>query len=382
MPSKTSARFSDPRHQAVAAFLRNACDTGELGTGPKESDSVHRRLALKLARTFPWLTLTIQLLWSGAVVCGGYFISARRVAQSSEGAGAPSTLSSDFWQSRLNVSSTVAYGVGWALFVLLSLYIREASQRYEGAQIAVQRACAALKRVVRVVRQGYPRGTWHAGDHDRILAHLVAQPVALKMTLRRERDSSQLLPLLHRTDVDDVLAADVVHLQCTRVVRAYLTAAEDDAKAFKLTRADSTPPGADARRHASQLLDSVDTAAHDAVQIAHFRPAAAYINHLRVFLYIWMMFLPLALLGESGWYVIPPSFLALNCLDFISFTFCLPDSFTSIFFTFCSFLKKRIHPCVSTFFFFFCKYTYHQYLTFLLLTCIFFLLRTPFPPSC
>lgn len=302
MPSKTATRFPDPRHRAAAAFLRNACNTGRLGPGPAESDSVHRNLVRKLWRTLPWLTLLIQIIWTGAVVTAAYFLSKHLHGEKPD---APkSTLTTDFWASKLNVSPTVVNGVGWALFVLLSLYIREASQRYESAQVALLRATAALKRVVRVVRQAYPRGTWHDNDTDRILAHLVAYPIALKMTLRRERDVEQLLPLLHADDVSDVVGADLVHLQLTRVVRAYFSAAEDDAHAFQLTDAHSTPAGADTRRHISKLLDSVDLAAQDAIQIAHFRPAKSYINHLRIFLYIWMMFLPLALVGTSGWYVI------------------------------------------------------------------------------
>lgn len=302
MPFKTATKFPDPRHRAAAAFLRKVCDTGRLGPGPAESDSVHRNLALKVWRTLPWLTLLIQLLWTGAVVTVAYFLSKH---QHGEKPDAPkSTLTRDFWASRLNVSSTVVNGVGWALFVLLSLYIREASQRYEGAQVALLRATLALKRIVRVVRQAYPRGTWHENDTDRILAHLVAYPIALKMTLRRERDAEQLLSLLHAEDVSDAVEADLVHLQLTRVVRAYFSAAEDDSNAFQLTDARSTPAGADTRRHISRLLDSVDLAAQDAIQIGHFRPAKSYINHLRIFLYIWMMFLPLALVGTSGWYVI------------------------------------------------------------------------------
>lgn len=302
MPSKTATRFPDPRHRAAAAFLRNVCDTGKLGPGPAESDSVHRSIALKVLRTVPWLVLLVQLVWSAAIVAAAYFVGNTRHGKNPN--SLLLTLSADFWKTRLNVSPTVVNGVGWALFVLLSLYIREASQRYEAAQAAIQRASAALKRVVRVVRQVYPRGTWHEGDIDRILAHLVAYPIALKMTLRRERDSEQLLPLLHTDDVSEIIRADLVHLQCMRTVRAYFSAAEDDADAFDQTNAQSTPAGADIRRHVSKLLDSVDLAAQGAIRIGHFRPATSYINHLRIFLYIWMMFLPLALVGTSGWYVL------------------------------------------------------------------------------
>lgn len=289
-------------HSSALAFLRNACETGRLGPGPKESDGGRRRPFKMIWRTFPWRTLSIQLVWSSIVTVSVYFISLHWTASGDR--SKLSTFTTEFWQSPINVSSKAFEGIGWALFVLLGLYIREANKRYFKAQVSIQRACASLKRVVRVVRQCYPAGMWHADDHDRIMAHLVAYPVALKMTLRRERSADQLKPLLHPNDVIDAVSADLVHLHCSRVVRAYLTAAEDDSSAFRHSSASTTPPGADTRRVAIEILDSVDFAADSTVQIAHFRPASAYINHLRIFLHIWLMFLPLAIIGPSGWYVL------------------------------------------------------------------------------
>lgn len=293
MPSRTNAHFDNPRHRASANFLRKVCDTGKLGPGPVETDIVHRRLYKTLWRTFPWVTLSVQFVWSSIVLTIAYFVS------NASNPGKP-LLDDKFWISRVNVSSTVSYGVGWALFVLLSLYVREASKRYVGAQISIQHASAALKRVVRIVRQCYPAGMWHEGDHERLMAHIVAYPIALKMTLRRERTPDQLAHLLHPDDVSDIVSGDLLHLQCLRVVRSYLTAAEDDNDAFRHIAANETLPGADVRRVITEILDSADLFATSAVQVAHFRPASSYINHLRIFLYIWLMFLPLAVVGPSG----------------------------------------------------------------------------------
>lgn len=58
------------------------------------------------------------------------------------------------------------------------------------------------------------------------------------------------------------------------------------------------------RRILPDMVDAVDINATKAVRIAEFRPAVAYMNHLRIFLYIWAMFLPMAIVRTSGWFTV------------------------------------------------------------------------------
>lgn len=283
--------FSNPHHKAASVFLKEACATGKLGFGPVESSRTRRHFFKTVWQTIPWITLILQFVWSIIVVFVGFAIA------DPEGY----SLSEEFWVSKLNVSSSVSYGVGWALFVLLGLYIREASNRYVEAQFTIHRTCSHLKRVVRVIRQAYPSGTWHIGDHDRLFAHLVSYLIGLKMTLRGERDADQLHSILHPNDAQDAVRADAIHLHCMRVVRAYIIAAQDDSYAFERIPATRTPSGYNVRRYVASTLDEVDNTANAVVRIAKFYPTTAYVNHLRIFLYIWMFFLPLALLSHSGW---------------------------------------------------------------------------------
>lgn len=293
VPPAPAPVFSNPEHTAAANFLYQAATSGRLGSGPIEPDSDAHSLFFTFLYTIPWTMLFVQFVWASAVLAIAW---ALRNQQSS------TSFSSSYWTSRLNVTSSVSYGVGWALFVLLGFFIREASQRFREAQDSIHIVSSYLRQLIRLIRLQYPANTWHDGDYDRIAAHIVAYPIALKMTLRGEREREQLEPLLHPDDVSDVLEADLMHTHCLRVVRAYLATAEDDGYfVFKHSNCTRTYAGVGTRYFNVDLVDSIDMTANAAVRIAQFSPAKGYINHLQIFLYIWMLFLPLALVKTSGW---------------------------------------------------------------------------------
>lgn len=181
-----------------------------------------------------------------------------------------STLSSTFWTSRLNVSSSVWYGVGWALFVLLGFFIRESSNRCRHSQLMFLSVGNRLQEIVRHLRQIYPLGTWHPGDRERIMSHLVAYPIALKMSLRNEREASQLHHILHPDDLNDVLNADSMHLHCSRVVRAYFSASEEDTTySFHHVQSAKNQAGKGVRYFV--VIDVLDTLDFSASQCVHCR---------------------------------------------------------------------------------------------------------------
>lgn len=296
---KLHPSFSKFSYRAASFFLTNAAATGELGTGPVETNAVDTNIVATIFQTMPWGLLFVELLWSLIVTAIAYRLGNKN---SPDGL---STLSVEFWTTRINVPSSITFTLGWALFVLLGFFIREASNRYQEGQYAIHSAGCFLRQVIRILQQLYPAGTWHEGDMDRVVAHIVAYPIALKMTLRSERERAQLDQLLHEDDVTDVLNANVMHIHCSRVVRAYFSASEIDAShATNFSNVSKAPAGPATGYFAIDILDAVDLAANTAVRIAEFRPAVVYVNHLRFFLYIWLMFLPLSLVQTSGWYVL------------------------------------------------------------------------------
>lgn len=287
-------KFSTVAHEAAAAFLQEAIKSGKLGSGPSEPELSLKYTALAVLRTIPWLPLLLQLIWSTAVTVSAYFLA--RDPESPN-----QTLSVDFWKTRISVSPFISSSVGWALFALLALFITEASRRYHQALSTLYIVGMRLQFALRNIRQNYPEKTWHPGAMERIAAHMIAYPIALKMTLRRDRSPEQLRPFLHPSDIDDIIRADFMHLHCTKVVRSYLMVAEQDSIDFHLADATETPTAHAIRRNFPVWFDEIDSTASNAISIAEFRPAAAYIVHLAVFLVIWNMFLPLAMVETSGW---------------------------------------------------------------------------------
>lgn len=278
-------------HTVVAHRLRSAHVTGKLGSGPAEISDLDYSAFLSIIRTVPYGILIFQIVWSSVVTLIGFGLADKNMT----------AFSTAYWTSRLSVSSSISYGVGWALFVLLGFFIREASNRYWDAQVNWSIIGAILRQIARHIRQTYPQGTWHEGDIDRIIAHLVAYPIALKMMLRGEREAMQFDGILHKEDIDDVLNSDSFHTHCMRVVRTYISAAEEDCKAFEIIAADATPAGWGARYLVIDQMDAADFHSNNVMKISRSSPAKGYVTHLHVFLYLWMFFLPLALIKSSGW---------------------------------------------------------------------------------
>lgn len=285
-PATSGTPYACLSHHRLATRLRTAAAARKLGSARQDSGSPSSGLRA-LFITLPWRFLLAQSLWSATVTAVAW----------SRGVDGWSTLSAEFWRSRVVVPSSVVHGVGWALFILLGFFVREAAARHREAAIALDKIAGLIPQTVRQLRQAYHRVKWHEGDRDRIVGHLVAYPIALKMELRGEREAAQLDGVLSDEDVGDVVAADVMHLHCMRVVRAYFSVAEHDE------RRPVTHAGLDTRYLVMQLTDQVDMEAFLLRRIKDFKPARGYTNHLKIFLGIWLFFLPLALVSSSGWYV-------------------------------------------------------------------------------
>lgn len=227
-----------------------------------------------------------------------------------------------------NVPSSLSFGVGWALFLLLSFFVREASKHRLDGRLAFAKLSFTLRRAARHLRQNYGKDdkhpTWHHGDHDRIIAHLVAYPLAfifspfsstslsdnddkidndeLQSRMKSKATNDELLHLLlHHDDVRDIYDAPMPYLKCMSVVRSYFTATEPDNPAFAGIHATETPAGMTTRNVSSILLDEIDATATSLQRIKGFRPAVSYVNHLTLFVYIWLGFMPLTLLSSAGW---------------------------------------------------------------------------------
>lgn len=283
-------------YSAAAQFLSHATNSGRLGSGHPEGNDPS--IFATLFYSFPWRMMIIQAIWSAFVTTWVYYDNLTSSA---------STFSRLYWRTEFSLSNSVLFSVGWGLFVLLAFFLRESTKSYVSSRNSFVEIRTRLCQLIRLFRLEFPEGFWHPGDLDRIAAHLVAFPIVLKMMLRDERDPShrsQLEPILCDEDINDILSEKFMYMHCTRVVRAYLSC-NNDPRARKHSSSDpSKLPGAGARFMLSRDIDDLNALAARNMQISEFPPALGYVNHLRVFMYIWFFFLPLNIIGTGGWYVI------------------------------------------------------------------------------
>lgn len=283
----------DPRYKRISLFLQTAFNKRRFASDPPEHLESNLTRWTTLMHSFPTTILVIQILWTAIVVGASY---STRVETNL------STLSNEFWETSLKVSSSIAFGVGWALFVLLGFFMKEASHRYTTSLFNLHNIETYLIMLVRQISQMCPQAYWHVGDVQRIAAHLTAYPIALKMTLREEKDPKQLSSILHPEDLKDLMSAQSMHGHCLRVVKTYFSLTEDyDKKGFETDPNVKEPGDIASKLLVVSIFNKIDQSAYALERVATYKPAFGYINHLRIFLYIWLFFIPLILVNTSGW---------------------------------------------------------------------------------
>lgn len=280
----TNTLYSNFSHHCLAARLEHAKNTNKIGTSRPDTPPSHSAIHA-LVQTFPWRTLLTQALWSTVVTAIVWSMGDKRF----------STLTRDFWNSPFFIPSSVAHAIGWALFVLLGFFVREAAQRHREASIALGKTSDLLYQLIRQLKHAYHDTYWPTNDRERITAHLVAYPIALKMELRGEKNTEQFHNILCEDDIQQVSEAPAMHIHCLRTVRAYIAMAEHDSSR------EPTHAGLDTRCLVMEIPDAIEKEANLLLRIKDFEPAKGYLSHLRIFLAIWLFFLPLAIVRFSGW---------------------------------------------------------------------------------
>lgn len=269
--------FSNQTYGPAAHFLQAVIKSGRLSHGPAEVELSASSSILAVFKTIPWRTLLTQLVWSSIVTFAAYFAARNDPNPDTY------TLTTEFRNTSVSVSPFIASSVGWALFVLLALFILESGQRYHQALKLLRILVVRLNTLLLFFCLNYSENTWHPRSLERIAAHLIAYPIALKMTLRKDRSPEQLQPFLHPADVQDCVNAQYPHLHCPRVVRSYTMSAESDSVGFHLADTHHPPVAAYVARATCFRIEDIDCAATTIQRIAYFHPAVAYVQRLAIF---------------------------------------------------------------------------------------------------
>lgn len=204
---------------------------------------------------------------------------------------------SPWWCSALSIDSNVKKYSGYGLFLLLGVRLLDGHSRYmEALAIWKEQVIERLEVAAHRIFENYAVGTWHKGDFERIAGHLMAYALTVAADVRGE--------VVGRHRLDDFLSEDDVKLieqaenkpeYCADVVRGYVLVADRDT-----------------RLRCSRFYTLVNTsytsllprAGADCRALKRIQMPYGYVQHLRIFLVIWLMMLPLGLVESSGWYAI------------------------------------------------------------------------------
>lgn len=199
--------------------------------------------------------------------------------------------------SAIAVDKEVKEYVGFALFMLLGFRLTDSHFRYTHALQAWQENILGMTRLVSSRWFGsYKAGNWHEGDLQRIAGHLSGYAVALMGGLRDRDYREKLEGILDKSDVDCILATCERDDYCIDVLRAYLISAEE-----KKMKGKEHSAGGNELIRLMDYVQQLGSTATPCVVMGRVPMAHGYIQHLRIFMFIWLMMLPLALVESAGW---------------------------------------------------------------------------------
>lgn len=280
----------DPLSTAARKYSRAASENCLGDAAERRLKSKLRRLLAHLWRSVPWQLMLAQLLWTLLVV----FVF---VLTSWDNAMIA------FLRTHLAAPSGVVHALGWGLFVLLAFYVSLGASRYnQGATCIVSLKAVALP-LARCIRIAYRREKWHDGDYGRLVAHLAAFPICVKMHLCGERDENQLKPLLDDDDIKEILAVKLTFMRCLYVILAYFSDPESLSESADTSddrrdsdgNASTEPPASTVHFVQARCAIYMAISLAPTITITKYAPAKPYIATLIAVSLLWFALLPLGL---------------------------------------------------------------------------------------
>lgn len=238
-----------------------------------------------------WVVLGIAA-WAGIAVAIAFVVSENFEQFGGNSKCAP------WFCSAIAIDKNVMSYIGFALFLLLGSRLNDSHGRYGTAIVLLQGGIVATSRLfVSRFAAVYTAGNFHEGGLQRVMAHLVGFFLSLKGSLRGDTYEEELRKYLHEDDVRRILRAPNQVEYCMNVVRGYL--AEGD-------RLETNEPG----RHSCGMVEHyyliylsmrLSAPATGCQRLQRVPLPYGYVQHLRIFLLIWVLLLPLSLVESTGW---------------------------------------------------------------------------------
>lgn len=242
-----------------------------------------------------WALLVATVAWSVIAVGVAYLVS-KYFPHGTGNADCP-----HWFCSPIAVQDSVKTYIGFALFFLLAYRLNDSHARYVYALVLWQEGLIGTTRTfTNRLFALCPAGWWHEGDVERIAGHVAAFAICLVGSLRKQDCQEKLRQVLGEEDVHKILSTTVPSDYCIDVVRSYLLDAE---RRYVIEGIDKKCSGNELTR-LMLLLRELKWPSLECRQMQRFPLPFGYVQHLRIFLFIWLVVLPLSLVEDAGWVAI------------------------------------------------------------------------------
>lgn len=231
------------------------------------------------------------VLWTVAVVVFTWWFSERWTSWKEGGDSCD-----PWWCTPFAVDVNVKEYVGFALFLLLGFRLYDSHWRYvEALRIWQEGIIGNTRLLTNRLFESYPEGTWHEGDLERIAGHVAAFAMVTVGGLRELSKRDELLQMLGPEDVRRIETADDAGTYCIDVVRAYLIDGD------RLKHEGKHPCGSNIHWMLLHYITMLGDTASECERMIRIAVPYGYVMHLRIFMYVYLVMLPLGLVETSGW---------------------------------------------------------------------------------
>lgn len=208
------------------------------------------------------------------------------------------------WCSPIDVQPNVLSNIGFALFMILAFRVSDALGRYaQGAQ-AIFDLRVQLRSLAIEVVQSFRDGMMHECDKERIVAHIIQIPICfrsilLEGTLEGESGKKGLLSGEDQEEFENA-SEPLDHL--LKTVEAYFLTADMPDKA-EYQQMDKTV-GFIIIFSVIMRMGRIRELIAKILSVKEFPVVGSYVRHQRVFMWLWLILLPLAMTSWTGFFTI------------------------------------------------------------------------------
>ena len=253
-----------------------------------------RQKAVLAVQTVAPLQMLFTIAWAGASVAFAYGTS--KWFKLEEG-----VCKSIWFCSYISVAGSLQRFIGFALFLLLGTRLYDSHARYVmGVKLWHDGVIGVSRILTTRMLTAYPPGLFHEGDLGRICGHIAAFAICTMGALRGEDYEEKLAEVVSREDVERILSARERIDYCMDVVRAYF----QTGNWMSIRDSASYPAGSHDMAKLLFIVRDLSQSAYECRRLVRIPLPFGYIQHLKIFLYIWLILLPLGLFEATGWITI------------------------------------------------------------------------------